>query len=101
TRASTAKGRLAGVTRRPAQPPGQLSRTEASDHFNRTLAGTRWENLAGWHCLRHSFVSNCAAAGVDQRLIDAWVGHTTEEMRRRYRHLIPSVEHAAINRVFG
>ena len=32
------------------------------------------------------------AAGVDQRLIDDWVGHTTEEMRRRYRHLIPSVQ---------
>ena len=36
----------------------------------------------------------------DQRLIDEWVGHTTEEMRRRYRHLIPSLEQQAIRSVF-
>jgi integrase len=100
-RPTSKKARLATVRVREVMPPGQLSRTEASDHFKRTLAGTKWANLTGWHVLRHSFVSNCAAAGVDQRLIDAWVGHTTEEMRRRYRHLIPSVEQAAINRVFG
>jgi hypothetical protein len=29
----------------------------------------------GWHCFRHSFVSNCSARGVDQRLIDQ-VGRT-------------------------
>ena len=101
TRASTLKGRMAGVKDRSEPPPIQLSRSEASDHFNRTLAGTKWGELTGWHLLRHSFISNCAAAGVDQRLIDAWVGHTTEDMRRRYRHLIPSVEQAAIKTVFG
>ena len=89
------------MTGRPQQPPGQLSRTEASNHFNHTLAGTKWEHLTGWHVFRHSFASNCAAAGIDQRLIDSWLGHTTEEMRRRYRHLIPSVEQAAIKTVFG
>jgi integrase len=43
--------------------------------------------VRGWHVLRHSFVSLCANRGVDQRLIDEWVGHATEDMRRRYRHL--------------
>jgi integrase len=101
TRASTKSGRLATVQERETPAESALTRTEASDHFNRTLAGTEWENLTGWHALRHSFVSNCAAAGVDQRLIDAWAGHTTEDMRRRYRHLIPSVEQQAIKQVFG
>ena len=36
----------------------------------------------------------------DQRLIDAWVGHTTEEMRRRYRHLLPDQSASAIRSVF-
>jgi integrase len=63
------------------------------------LAGSKWQVLRGWHVLRHSFVSNAAAAGIDQRLIDSWVGHQTEEMRRRYRHLIPSVEQEAISRM--
>jgi integrase len=80
---------------------GPLTRDEANDHFKRTVAGSKWEVLRGWHLFRHSFASNCAAAGTDQRLIDAWMGHTTEEMRKRYRHLIPTQERAAIEAVFG
>ena len=102
TRPSSLKGRMATVRARTETPPDDgLTRNEVHDHFHRTLAGTKWEKLSGLHVLRHSFVSNCAAAGVDQRLIDSWVGHTTEEMRRRYRHLIPSVEKKAMKRVFG
>jgi integrase len=86
-------------TRRSA--PSPVTRDEAHDHFGRTLAGSKWEVLRGWHVFRHSFCSNCAAAGVDQRLIDAWVGHQTDEMRRRYRHLIPNQERQAIQTVFS
>lgn len=39
--------------------------------------------------------------GIDQRIIDSFVGHTTEEMRRRYTHLFPSSKKAAIEAVFG
>jgi integrase len=80
---------------------GPLTRDEANDHFKRTVADSKWEVLRGWHLFRHSFASNCAAAGIDQRLIDAWMGHTTEEMRRRYGHHIPTQERAAIEAVFG
>jgi hypothetical protein len=38
---------------------------------------------------------------VDQRLIDEWMGHETEEMRRRYRHLFPDVQRQAIETVFA
>jgi integrase len=74
---------------------------EAVDHFKRTLGNTKWDKLRGWHVFRHSFCSNCAAAGIDQRIINAWVGHQTEEMVRRYRHLIPNQQQDAIRRVFG
>ncbi|MCA9124659.1 MAG: site-specific integrase [Planctomycetaceae bacterium] len=80
---------------------GQLTVDEATDHFNRTLEGSRWEKLRGWHVFRHSFCSNCAAASVDQRLINSWVGHQTEAMVRRYRHLIPSQQIQEIERVFA
>ncbi|MGB7344854.1 tyrosine-type recombinase/integrase [Rubripirellula reticaptiva] len=78
-----------------------ITRNEANDHFQRTLAGSKWEVIRGWHCLRHSFCSNCASQGVDQRIIDAWVGHTTEAMRKRYRHLFPTKEQEVIKSVFG
>ena len=67
----------------------------------RTLAGPKWEVVRARHVLRHSFISACASRGVDQRPIDERVGHTTEEMRRRYRHLYPSVQREAIASVFG
>jgi integrase len=100
-RPSSLPGRLATVQRRERPAPTGLTKDEAHDHFQRTLASSKWKVLKGWHVLRHSFISNCAAKGVDQRLLDAWVGHTTDEMRKRYRHLIPSVEKTAIRTVFG
>ena len=100
-RKSTLAGRAGTVKKREPIASSPLTNTEASHHFRWTVADTDWEKLTGWHVLRHSFISNCAAAGVDQRLIDDWVGHTTEEMRRRYRHLIPSVEQQAIKLAFG
>jgi integrase len=81
--------------------PAPVTRDQAHDHLKRTLAGSKWEVLRGWHLFRHSYCSNLVAAGVDQRLIDAWVGHTTEEMRKRYRHLIPNQERQIIQAVFG
>jgi integrase len=78
-----------------------LTRDEAHDHFKRTLGGTKWEKLRGWHVFRHSFCSNCAAKGIDQRIIDDWVGHLSEEMVRRYRHLLPDQQTRAIESVFN
>jgi len=80
---------------------GPLTCHEATDHFKRTLAGSKWDKVCGWHVFRHSFCSNCAAAGIDQRFINAWVGHQTEAMMKRYRHLIPSQQLQEIQRVFG
>jgi integrase len=69
--------------------------------FRLATEGSKWSVIPGWHCLRHSFISNCAARGIDQRMIDHWVGHSTEAMRQRYRHLLPAVSQAAILSVFG
>jgi len=76
-----------------------LTKDHASNHFKRPLKGTRWERampsgkkkvIIGFHTFRHSFASNLAIQGVDQRIIDKWMGHQTEEMRKRYQHLFPS-----------
>jgi integrase len=101
TRATSLKGRMATVTARGQSGLLPLTRDEAHDHLRRTLAGSKWEVLRGFHVLRHSFISLCASRGVDQRLIDEWVGHQTEEQRKRYRHLLPSTQQEAISSVFG
>lgn len=78
-----------------------LTLSQVSWNFRTVVQGSKWEVLPGWHVLRHSFASNCAARGIDQRIIDEWMGHQTEEMRRRYRHMIPSNEQRAIHLVFA
>src|SRR5262249_40917808 len=77
------------------------SKSLAARTFDRVLRMSTWDVLPGWHCFRHSFISNCVAKGVDQRLIDQWVGHTTEAMRRRYSHLIPKTSQEALQTVFA
>jgi integrase len=79
----------------------QLKQTFTSRWFRRSLEGTKWVRLRGFHVFRHSFASNLAAEGVDQRTIDAFMGHQTEAMRRRYRHLFPDQRREAIDRVFS
>ena len=78
-----------------------LTVDEASHQFKLTFAGNKWEKIRGWHVFRHSFISNCASRGIDQRMIDDWTGHQTEEMRKRYRHLFPSVQQVALQSVFA
>lgn len=94
---SFSKDALSLTARRQAPP---LTIAQADDHFKRTLSGTKWSRVRGWHVLRHSFASNCAAKGVDQRLINAWMGHQTEEMMKRYQHLFPDTQQQAIRSVF-
>lgn len=100
-RPSSLSGRLATVTKR--ERPGFLPLTihEVSDHFRRTINASEWCIVPGLHCLRHSFISACASKGLDQRVIDEWTGHSTEEQRRRYRHLYPDTQRTAITSVFG
>ena len=73
----------------------------ATKAFRRVLKGSKWEHIRGFHVFRHSFASNLAAAGVDQRVIDEWMGHQTEAMGRRYRHLLPDQRRKAIEAVFA
>jgi integrase len=78
-----------------------LSPQAAQQGFERAVRDTKWKVLRGWHVLRHNFISALASQGIDQRIIDDFVGHQTEEQRRRYRHLYPSTQQEAIERVFG
>ncbi len=101
-RPTTLNGRMATVKQREEAPgPEPLTVGECHDHFKRTLAGSKWEVVRGLHTLRHSVASCLAAAGVDQRIIDDMLGHVSEEMRRRYRHLTPQVKSQAVLAVFG
>src|SRR5579885_3388454 len=42
-----------------------LTEQMANHHFRWAVEGSKWAVIRGWHCLRHSFVSNMACKGVD------------------------------------
>jgi integrase len=77
-----------------------LGGSKSTKFFRATLKGSKWEVLRGWHVFRHSLASNMASAGTDQRIINSILGHHTEEMERRYRHLLPSTQEHALSSLF-
>jgi integrase len=78
-----------------------LKQTFTTKCFRQSLKNSKWVRLRGFHVLRHSFASNLAAKGIDQRVIDEFMGHQTEAMRKRYRHLFPDQRQQTIELVFG
>jgi integrase len=83
-----------------------INNDRANRCFWQAMRGTTWclDNKRDWfkvgfHTYRHSFASNLASAGVDQRIIDEFLGHQTEAMRKRYRHLFPKDRRSAIERL--
>jgi len=81
--------------------PLPLTVDDAGWQFVLSVRGSKFSVLRGWHVLRHSFVSNLAAKGVDQRFIDEFVGHSTEAQRRRYRHLFPHQQREVLVSAFN
>jgi integrase len=100
-RASTLAGRQATVVARATMPIEPLTPSEAHIHLKRALSDTDWSEVRGWHFFRHGFISACASNGIDQRFIEEFAGHMSEEISRRYRHLYPSTKYEAIKKVFG
>jgi integrase len=89
-------GRLAFCRERDVPLNTQNLRTV----FRKFLKAGPWQVVRGYHTLRHSFASNLAAAGIDPAVVDELMGHQTEEMRKRYRHLYPQHKKAAIQVLF-
>ena len=72
----------------------------ATKYFRGAVKGSKWDVLHGFHVFRHSIASIMACKGKDQREIDGILGHSTDEMVRRYRHLFPERQEAAFNALF-
>ncbi|GAB5405690.1 MAG: hypothetical protein Aurels2KO_39210 [Aureliella sp.] len=81
--------------------PSPLTKDQAHHYFKKAVQHSKFSMLTGWHALRHSFCSNLASSGVDQRIISEWSGHQTREMEARYRHLLPSKQQQTMDQVFG
>ncbi|WP_372364891.1 tyrosine-type recombinase/integrase [Candidatus Uabimicrobium sp. HlEnr_7] len=79
---------------------GQLSEYTLRSSFLRVIKNSDFEGI-GFHCFRHSLMTNFALAGVDSWVSSRILGHTTEEMRQHYTHLSSGKRKDAIDRVWG
>ena len=75
----------------------------ATRRFWQPMRGTSWRinPKEDWFKItsityRVSFASNLTAANVSQAIVDAWMGHQSVTMRKRYQHLFPSDLRAAM-----
>jgi integrase len=83
------------------QPNTPIAFDEALQTFEKAVAGSKWTKLRGWHVLRHSFASICAMRGLRESTISKWMGHETEAMKQRYRHLFPEAMQEEMGRLFA
>lgn len=82
--------------------PGQpLTPEMASHYFRWAVEGSKWQVIRGFHCLRHSLISNLACKGASDHVIMGLVGHLNKETTRRYLHLRPETKENALGALFG
>lgn len=72
--------------------------TEYKHWFEPAVAEAGIEDFT-WYCLRHTFASRLAMAGVDLRTIADLMGHQTIQMTMRYAHLAPAHQRSAVEQL--
>ena len=81
-----------------------MSKSSVQDAFRAALKETRINKRASVHTLRHSWATHLLETGVNLRLIQEWLGHSSPATTSVYTHLTVKAEQlgaAAINQLMG
>jgi integrase/recombinase XerD len=81
-----------------------LHRSSVQDAFHAALQESGNNKRASVHTLRHSWATHLLEAGVNLRLIQQWLGHSSPATTSVYTHLTVKAEHlgaAAINQLMS
>ena len=87
-----------------AQATEPLSKSSVQDAFHAALKESRLNKRASVHTLRHSWATHLLEAGVNLRLIQEWLGHSSPATTSVYMHLTVKAEQlgaAAINQLMS
>ncbi len=81
-----------------------MSKSSVQDAFHAGLKESRLNKAASVHTLRHSWATHLLEAGVNLRLIQEWLGHSSPATTSVYTHLTVKAEQlgaAAINQLMS
>jgi site-specific recombinase XerD len=87
-----------------SQATEPLSKSSVQQAFRAALKDTRINKRASVHTLRHSWATHLLEAGVNLRLIQEWLGHSSPATTSVYTHLTVKAEQlgaAAINQLMS
>jgi integrase/recombinase XerD len=80
-------------------PPGAgpISRSSLQSAFVRAVKQSGVHKRAHVHTLRHSYATHLLEDGVNLRLIQTYLGHTSARTTQLYTHLTPEVRQTAVD----
>jgi integrase/recombinase XerD len=76
---------------------GPISRSSLQSAFVRALRQSGVQKRAHVHTLRHSYATHLLEDGVNLRLIQVYLGHTSARTTQLYTHLTPEVRQTAVD----
>jgi site-specific recombinase XerD len=75
-----------------AQATEPMSKSSVQDAFHAALKDSGNHKRASVHTLRHSWATHLLEAGVNLRLIQQWLGHSSPATTSVYTHLTVKAE---------
>ena len=76
-----------------------ISKSSVRAAFLKALEATGIHKKASVHTLRHSWATHLLEAGVNLRLIQVWLGHSTPSTTSIYTHLTKAAQTAAVKSI--